>query len=50
MLGCRNPSFGDDKAGCISAHCGGKPLIADLNFSCSFLGAFEITAQVFGVV
>ena len=42
MLVCRYPSLGDDRAGCIPAHCSGKRSVLDLGFPCSVLGALEI--------
>ena len=42
------PLTWDDKAGCISAHCGGKRLILDMGFARFFSGILEITAQFFG--
>ncbi len=38
MLGCRCPSLGDDKAGCIFANCGGEHLSLHWDFHVSSQG------------
>ena len=41
------PLTWDDKAGCISAHCGGTLLVWELGFAYFLSGDLEIHVQVF---
>ena len=41
------PLSWDDKAGCISAHCGGERLVWDLRFAYFLSGALKVNVQFF---